>query len=980
MTSGKPSSHANALRKLADLGQSVWLDSISRSFIRSGNLKKLVEEDGLKGVTSNPTIFEKAIGQTGDYDRAIEDLLRQRDQDANEIYEALAIEDIQDAADVLLPAYRATQGHDGFVSLEVSPLLALSAEGTIDEARRLWRKVNRPNVMIKVPGTSEGLVAFRQLISEGININVTLLFSQDRYEEFADAYIEGLEVLAERGSDFTRVASVASFFVSRIDTAVDNALAEKVKNTRDPNERAHLSILIGKIAISNAKLAYRCYQHLFSSSRWKKLASRGARTQRLLWASTGTKNPAYKDTLYIEELIGKDTVNTMPLKTMDAFREHGAVCLSLTEDVGEAQEIMDDLESAGVSIDKITDELLNEGIHQFVEPFQRLMSSIERKRVAFHARRLGSMVFALSEDDRKLLDVAASEWQRSRKTQRLWARDATLWTGKDEASWLGWLDIVDRQLERTGELDRFAREVETRGFETIVLLGMGGSSLCPEVLGVTFRGDCPRELQILDSTDPGQIMDLSNSLRLNQNPEKILFIVSSKSGKTLEPTIFQEYFFSELSARVGREAAAKQFVAITDPGSALEKRAHELGFWKVFFGDPEIGGRYSALSDFGMVPAAAMGIPVREFLASAQLMERSCSRSVPVDANPGVQLGLLLGTLASQPSERRKDKLTLICSREIWDLGAWLEQLVAESTGKSGTGLIPISEESLGSPEAYEKDRIFVYLKLDESSEPELDPKVLALEKAGHAVVRITLADKMALGQAFIHWEVATAVAGSCLKINPFDQPDVEASKVETRKLTAEFEKTGELPREEAIVQEGSIQLFANQNNAQELFRLAKEERSLEALLAAHFERVTRGDYVAVLTFAEMSSENWAIVQKLRLRIRDALKVGTTLEFGPRFLHSTGQAYKGGPNTGVFLQLTCEHADDVAIPGHKYSFGVIEAAQAKGDLRVLQERGRRVIHIHLGRDVAADLQRLDEMIDRALARMQAPQHVKRAAS
>jgi transaldolase/glucose-6-phosphate isomerase len=529
-------SEENPLVKLESLGQSPWLDFIQRKFTRTGELKKLVDQDGLKGVTSNPSIFQKSIGEGSDYDDAIKEILAKGDQDANGIYEEIAIRDIQDAADVLKPVYENTRAKDGYVSLEVSPLLACETEKTLLEARRLWKRVNRPNVMIKVPGTVEGVSAFRTLIGEGINVNVTLLFSQDRHEEIMLAYLDGLEAFAAKNSDLSKIASVASFFVSRIDTVVDGELATKIENEKDPGARASLSILMGQAAISNARLAYQRFQHVFSTARWKKLALRGAHPQRVLWASTSVKNPSYPDTMYVDDLIGPDTVNTIPQKTMDAFRDHGKVKPTITERVCESKEILDDLEKAGISMAKVTDKLVTDGIKEFIQPFQKLLMSIEKKRALFYQDKLDQTLFDMSDEHRKLFEAALEKWKTSVNNPRLWNGDATLWTGKDEAKWLGWLDIIDRQLKRTDEFKTFADEVKHKGFQRVVVLGMGGSSLCPEVLGKTFQKS---EFRILDSTDPLYINELQRTIPL----ENTLFIVSSKSGGTLEPNIFQEYFF-----------------------------------------------------------------------------------------------------------------------------------------------------------------------------------------------------------------------------------------------------------------------------------------------------------------------------------------------------------------------------------------------------------------------------------------------------
>jgi len=530
-----------------------------------------------------------------------------------------------------------------------------------------------------------------------------------------------------------------------------------------------------------------------------------------------------------------------------------------------------------------------------------------------------------------------AEWAEGATVRRLWARDATLWTGRDEASWLGWLDIAGAQLARTDDLRRVAEDARAGGFTHALLLGMGGSSLAPEVLKETFgRIDGSPELYVLDSTDPAQVRAFERQVDL----ARTLFIVSSKSGTTLEPNVFMRHFFEQARRVVGAEAAGDRFVAITDPGSALERVARAERFRHVFSGVPEIGGRYSALSDFGMVPAAIMGLDVALLLGRADEMARACASSVAAADNPGAVLGTILGVAA----RHGRDKVTLVASPGIRGLGAWLEQLLAESTGKEGRGIVPVDREPLGTPEVYGADRLFVYLRLAAAPDAAQDGRIAALEGAGHPVVRITLRDAHDLGAEFFRWEFATAVAGAVLGINAFDQPDVEASKLATRALTEEYERTGGLPPESP---------------------LRVEDADLAARLATHFRAITPGDYVAVLAYLEMNGAHEAELQAARRTLRDRYRVATCLGFGPRFLHSTGQAYKGGPNTGVFLQITCDDAADVPVPGQRYTFGVVKAAQARGDLEVLLARGRRALRVHLGADVRVGLARLRSAVERA---------------
>ena len=888
----------NPLKDLLKFGQSVWLDYIRRDLITSGELKRLIQGDGLRGMTSNPAIFEKAIAGSTDYADILASLKDRPDLDAKARYEIIAIRDIQDVADLLRPVYDESHRRDGYVSLEVSPYLARDTQGTLEEARRLWKSVDRPNVMIKVPGTAEGIPAFEQLISEGININVTLLFSQEVYQRVAEAYVRGVEKFSAAGGDVGRIASVASFFISRIDNSVDAELSALLKSGKSGDEQK-LKSLQGKIAIANGKLAYQRYLNIFSGALWDKLRSKGAQTQRVLWASTSTKNPAYPDILYVQEMIGPDTVNTIPPATFDAFRDHGKPRETLTEGVDEAKLVMQNLAQTGISIDRITDKLTVDGVRLFEEAFDKLLAAVEKSTQGETTPKISLQSSKLPDALAKQVAQNVNDWRAAGKVRRLWQRDASLWTNGDESQWLGWLDVAEKQSECKEKFQQLAQEIRSEKFSDIFLLGMGGSSLCPEVLAKTFGHiEGFPKLNVLDSTDPAQVRAFEKKIDL----AKTLFIVSSKSGSTLEPNIFKQYFFERVKETIGSEKAGSRFIAITDPGSKLEAEATADKFRHIFHGVPSIGGRYSALSNFGIVPAAVMGLDVAKFLDRTEEMVEACAAAVPVEKNPGVMLGIILGTAA----KAGRDKVTIITSPAISDLGAWLEQLLAESTGKQGKGLVPVDREELAASACYGSDRIFAYLRFEGAPDSAQDEKVAALEKAGNPVVRISVNDTYDLGQEFFRWEIATAVAGSIIGINAFNQPDVEASKIETRKLTTEYEKAGSLPPEKPFFEQGGIKLFADPKNAS-----AVGSGNLGGRLRAHLARIQPGDYFALLAYVEMNPAHESRLQEIRLAIRDAKQVATCLGFGPRFLHSTGQAYKGGPNSGVFLQITCDDANDL---------------------------------------------------------------------
>jgi transaldolase/glucose-6-phosphate isomerase len=947
----------NPVKALEQHGQAVWLDFLARGFIAKGELKALIETDGVKGVTSNPSIFEKAIGSSDEYDGPIGKALDKGDLPVAELFERLAIEDIQHAADVLRPVYDSHHGEDGFVSLEVSPYLAMDTKGTIAEAQRLWKHVHRKNLMVKVPATPEGLPAIAHLIGEGISINITLLFSQAVYLEVAEAYLAGLEEYVAGGGDPSHVASVASFFVSRIDTVVDKELDEKIAQANDPSEKERLAALKGKVAIANAKLAYQDYKRLFAGARWENLAAKGAKPQRLLWASTGTKNKAYRDVLYVEELIGPNTVNTVPPATLDAFRDHGRPRDSLEENIDDASRVLAELAQSGVSLDAITDDLVKDGVKQFADAADKLYGAVAHKRATVLGEGLDQQHMSASNGLDKTIEKAAEEWRASAKIRRLWQRDKSVWTGTDEDRWLGWLDSAVHA--DIADYEDFARRVKGQKFSDAVVLGMGGSSLGPEVLAETFptKSGFPR-LHVLDSTDPAQVRATEARIDI----ETTVFIVSSKSGGTTEPNAMKDYFFDRVAKAIGAGKAGHRFIAITDPGSSLEKAANKQGFARIFHGEPTIGGRYSVLSPFGLVPAATAGIDVRSLIGRALVMARSCGPDVPPHENPAVQLGLAMGLAGLEG----RDKVTILSSQRIADFGAWAEQLIAESTGKHGKGLIPIDGEPLVDISLYGNDRFFIDIRTEDEADAAHDEKLAALEAAGHPVVRIVMKSIDHIGQEFFRFELATAVAGSVLGINPFDQPDVESAKIKTRELTAAFEKTGALPEEEPVMSAEGLELFTDESNARALREMGADG-SVASWLKAHFARAASGDYLALLAYVARDEANIETLQAMRLALRDKLHLATCAQFGPRFLHSTGQAYKGGPDSGVFLQITADDAKDLRVPGQKASFGVIKAAQARGDFDVLTERGRRALRVHLKGKLAPALASLDAAIVEALS-------------
>ena len=906
----------NPVQEVQRLGQSIWYDNIRRGLIVSGELQRLIDL-GVTGLTSNPTIFEKAIAGSSDYDEALL-ALSQQDKDTPEIFEGLAIEDIQVTADLLRPIYDRTMGGDGYASLEVSPHLAHDTGGTIVEARRLFGALDRPNVMVKVPATLEGIPAFRTLVGEGINVNVTLIFSLDMYVRVSEAYISGLEDLSKSGGDVSRVASVASFFVSRVDTVVDSLLEGAIREGQ-----TQLKSLLGRAAIANAKLAYRDFQNTFRDVRFVSLREKGARVQRPLWASTGTKNPAYSDVLYVESLIGPDTVNTMPEATLTALLEHGSPTRAITQGVPDAGLTVQSIEEAGISMDQVTAKLLDDGLRAFADSYDKLLGNIRGKVAELREREHAHPSMSIGK---YLTDVEAAveELQQREVVGRMWRKDHTVWKPDptEITNRLGWLTVTDVMCDQIPDLTAFGHEVRNAGFRHVVLLGMGGSSLGPEVLRQAFAtSDGYPELIVLDSTVPAWVRAVSEGI----DPARTLFLVSSKSGSTTEPNAFYAHFRSLVEGAMNQEQAGRNFVAITDPGTSLEELAHEKGFRRIFLNPSDIGGRYSVLSYFGLVPGAPIGVNIATLLDRADCMREGCASFVPAHDNPGAWLGAVMGTMA----RKGRDKLTLVTSPSISSFGLWVEQLIAESTGKEGKGIIPIAGEPQVAPELYGDDRLFVYMRLGQDYNSETDDAIQQIESSGQPVVRLDLRDKYDLGAEFFRWEFATSVAGAILGINPFDQPNVQAAKDMTEKVLGQYQASGRLP------QIGATMTF-------------------QKLLS----EVRLGDYLAIMAYVGQTPEVDQALESLRRSVTERYSIATTLGYGPRFLHSTGQLHKGGPSSGLFLQLTEDHKDDLVIPGETYSFGSLADAQALGDLEALQASGRRAARVHLGSAVGPGILKL----------------------
>jgi transaldolase / glucose-6-phosphate isomerase len=929
----------NPIQKVTQLGQSLWYDNIQRKLLDSGELKAMIQRGDIRGVTSNPSIFNAAIAKSTDYDAALLSLAW-AGWDAEKIFWQLAIEDIRSACEAFQPLYEETNGGDGYVSIEVSPDIAHDTDRTIAQAEQLWVRVARPNLMVKIPATPQGIPAIRKAIAAGLNINITLIFSLARYAEVMDAYLSGLEDRAAAGHPIDHIASVASFFVSRVDTKIDAKLPED-------------SPLRGKAAIANAKLAYEEFQKIFSSRRWENLKVKGARVQRPLWASTSTKNPAYPDTIYIDNLIGPETVNTVPPQTLVAFKDHGVAEVTITRGLEEAQSDLEELKTAGISMEEVTQELEDEGVKAFSEAFSQLLTTIEKRRVAAVAS-LGPLAGAVAKRMEQLEEGAVQN--------RIWAHDPTLWTmdpaGQNEVKIrMGWLDSPLKARELIPAYQAFADEIHKEEIHRILVLGMGGSSLTAEVfssLQAAAKIGAPLSLAILDSTDPEQVSMAGG----NFPPDKSLFIVASKSGGTAEVMAAFDYFWKISNGDGSR------FVVTTDPGTSLEALAHQHNFRKIFFSDKEVGGRFSALTDFGLVPAALLGYDLNRLIGRAEWMRAQCyaapggldgvksdsveeqgamGRSVPAARNPGLALGAVIGEAALQG----RDKLTILADAPLAAFAGWIEQIIAESSGKNGKGILPVPLEPLGGPEVYSKDRLFVYLK----QSGELDTAIDGLRQAGHPVLEFTIPDLYEVAAEMYRWEMGVSVACSVIGVNAFDQPNVETSKKITKARIADYQKSGVLNEGEPAWQGDYFRVFSP---------AAVAGKDLPEILSAFLAQSRPGGYVAINAYLPRNEDMIKILQQMRTAIRAKTGNAVTAGFGPRFQHSTGQFHKGGPDNGLFLVITSDSAADIEIPTEGLTFGTLIHAQALGDYEALIETGRKVLRVHLSDP--RDLEELAHML------------------
>jgi len=916
----------NKNQKLFNMGQSLWYDNIQRGLIESGELKRMIDAGEIYGITSNPSIFMNAIAKSNEYDAAIQPMAL-ADWSPEAIFWQLAVEDIRSAADLLAGVYEKTNGSDGYISLEVDPTLANDTEATIKEAKRLWDWVNRPNLCVKIPATKEGLPAIRTSIAAGINVNVTLLFSPQRYEEVIDAYLSGLEDRLAAGHPIDHIHSVASVFVSRIDGMVDPLLREYA-DQKDPLSEIAFSYL-GKVAVANSRYCYKLYKDKFSSPRFETLEAKGAHLQRPLWASTGLKDPSYSLTKYVDELIAPNTVNTANPTTLNAYQESGSLAYAIEGLEDEAQALLQQVEKFGIDLANVYQTLEQDGVKAFADSFAELLAVIDTRKKEMQAQ-----VFSLAGPT---ADKVA-HLESINAAQRMADIDPTLWTqdpdGQKEIKIrLGWLDSPFTSMELLPDLQRLAQEVTADGYTHCILLGMGGSSLAPEVMRLTLGmgvidGKAGLDLAILDSTDPDQVQASMERAPL----EKTLVVVASKSGSTAEVHAFMEYYWQQMQSNLETDAG-RHFVVITDPGSSLVPIAEERGYRAIMYADPNVGGRFSAMTSFGLVPAALMGLDVADLLTRAQSMAQQCSPETPAGRNPGLVLGALIGSA----SLLGRDKLGIITDPAFASLGSWLEQLIAESSGKEGKGIVPVDNEPVIIPPASEQDRLYVYINYDGTRQG----AVTKLRSLGHPVLTIAVPEIQDLLAEFYRWEIAIAYACMLLEVNTFDQPNVQLSKTLTKDYIKAYHQQGSLDlgsviweNEEAIVYGDSAFDFSGADD-------------LNALISQYVSRAKEGDYVAINAYLPRNAATTAKMENLRESIAQQTRRAVTLGFGPRFQHSTGQLHKGGKNNILLLYITKDPSTDFEVPGQDMSFATLEMAQALGDMQANLNVGRRAIRVHL---------------------------------
>ena len=925
----------NPIRQARRFGQSFWLDNLTRKLVQDGDLKRRISEQAITGVTSNPAIFHQAISFSDEYDEDIRKLIHEG-RTVPQIYESLVISDVQKACDLLRPVFQESDGGDGFVSLEVSPRLAHAGADTLSEVKRLWFLVDRPNVMIKIPGTAAALPVLENAVHLGINTNVTLLFSAAVFRTFLEGYMTGLEKRLSEGLAVRNVASVASFFVSRVDTHVDRLLGERWMHSGEPGYRIRLARLFGKSGVANAHLAYREYVCARASTRWHSLEKRGARPQRLVWASTSQKNPLLSPLLYVHSLLGPETIITATERTLDAFATGGRAQIGLDDArLTDAEKTVAELKELGINLEAVSDDLQREGIGKFIEPFEQLMVSLSEKRTLFLGKRTNQQDVGASS----LVAPALAALGARRFSERLYARDGTLWADDLEAAkkvetQLGWVESLDLFRERIDEIRKLAESVQRDDFRQVVILGTGANVAPAEVSAATFgNGRGWPELLILDNTDPAAVLALETQLDLT----KTFFLVVGKSGTNRETLSFYRYFYDRLLA-AGVSHLGDRFAAITDSQSWLAREAIAKKFRRCYLNPATVSSPFAAFSYLGLVPMALLGLDISTILDRARSFAIAAGPGIPEPHNPALQLGATLALLA----KGGRDKLTFLPSPNIASFASWAEHVLVQATAKDGKGIIPVIGERLGPPRLYGNDRMFLHMTHRGSVKKGEMKRVAALEKAGHPVIRIALPDRMGLAEEFFRWQLASVTAGALLGVNPFLDPSEGEGRANTEEYLRQWTTDRRFPKEKPTAESGKLRVFG---------AAVRTPGSAEAAVVDFLKEVGRNGYIGILAFFRRTAARDGAVAQFRAALGEKFRVATTLAYGPRFLHTTAPLYKCGPDTGSILMLTTEGDRDLPIPGQDYGFAVLHEAQALGELRAIRDRGRRVLRLHMKGDI-----------------------------
>ncbi len=921
----------NKIEKIVELGQSLWYDSVQRCIIQNGELKAMIQRGEIRGMTSNPCSFKDTITDTNDYDTAIAPMAL-AGWSAQKIFAQLSIEDIRNAADLFTDLYIQTGGTDGFVSLEINPSLVHDTQSIIEEAKKIWTAVNRPNLMVKIPATSDGLKAARQLTVDGININLTLIFSEESYGQAAEAYLSGLEERLAAGKPIDKIHSVASVYVCWTDSKIDPLLTEVIANGDEEQSRI-ASELKGKVGIGTCQKIYRRFEQIIRSDRFKKLEERGAKRQRPLWAATNCINHKFPDTMYIDALIGENTICTVDSRTINAILDHGKIKAGLPAEDLAIEQTFSKLAKLGISLEAITGKLEEESVNIFENAFKSMLGDLEKRSNALRTS-LGDLSEPIFENFRKIEENAV--------ISRIFSKDPTVWTYDTHAypeirNRLGWLDTQNNTAKLIDEFRGIHKSLKEEGIQKVLLLGMGGSSLAPEVMALTFHNLADMKLSIVDSTDPGQVLAAEQSHPVRET----VYIVSSKSGGTAEVRALLDYFYAKAKEVLGTDAG-KHFIAITDPGTQLERMANELGFRNVVLSDASVGGRFSASTPFGVLPATLIGIDPAIVLEKINGMAKKCTPSNPVGSNEGAALGVYMGTAALNG----RDKFTILTDPELESFGSWLEQLIAESSGKNGKGIVPVDIEPKTDPEHYGKDRAFVYINYSGTQESFVENLIAA----GQPVLTIKVEELPDLFAEFYRWEIAISVACALLEVDAFDQPNVQDSKTRTVAKINEYKENGRLNELETIWEKDGVKASFNFES-----KALSSAGSPAELISCFIKLAVAGeDYIALNAYLPRNDALLGSLQAVREQILMQSGCATTLGFGPRFQHSTGQLHKGGANNGVFIQIVANSPQDAEIPNEDITFAVLERAQALGDFEALLAVDRRAIRIDLG-DHAPDI-------------------------